>query len=71
MAVEVTPEAACPIHGIEEANDDAAMDFLFNALEAGTAAEELVESAILLDGVQRTGSARTEKRLLTSSSCCR
>lgn len=48
MAIEVTPEAASPIHRIEEADDDAAMDFLFDALEAGAAAEELVESVVLL-----------------------
>jgi hypothetical protein len=40
----VAPEAARPVHGVEEANDDAAVDFFLDALEAGAAAEEFVES---------------------------
>ena len=44
VAVEMAPEAARPVHGVEEADDDAAVDLLFDALEAGAAAEEFVES---------------------------
>ena len=52
MAIEVAPEAARPIHCVEEADDDAAMDLLFDALEAGPAAEKLVEPVILLVNVR-------------------
>lgn len=44
----MSAEAASPVHGIKESNDDTTVDFLFDALEAGTAAEELIESVVLL-----------------------
>lgn len=47
----MTSEATCPVHGIEEANDDAAVDFFLHALETGAATKEFVEPVVLLANV--------------------
>ena len=42
--VEIAAELAGPVAHVEEASDDAATDFLLDALKAGAAAEEFFES---------------------------
>jgi hypothetical protein len=51
VSVEMASEATCPVHGVKEADDDAAVDFFLDALEAGAAAEEFVEPVLLLANV--------------------
>lgn len=40
----MSPEASRPEHGVEETDDDATVDLLFDSLQACSAAQELIES---------------------------
>lgn len=44
LGLEVPPEVARPVDGVEEADDDVAPDGFFDALESGATTEEFFES---------------------------
>lgn len=49
-----TAEAACPVEGVEEANNNITADRFLNALEAGPATQELFQPGIVSASMQQS-----------------